>query len=95
VKKIYDLAVKNGSYMAGGQEKGRYVNVGAIMENDKGRFAFISAHVNFAAFPRREGSESVIVSLFEPRERDGAAPRSAPAQASAPTPEAFDTDIPF
>ena len=71
MKKLYDLAVKSGSYEKNGETKGRYVNVGALMESDNGPFLFINAHVNFAAFPRRDGSESVIVSCFEPKPKDG------------------------
>ena len=36
MKKVKDLAVKTGSYTKDGQEKGRWRNIGALMQDDKG-----------------------------------------------------------
>lgn len=100
MKKLYDISVKSGTYVLNGEQKNKYVNIGAMMETDKGPFLFLNAHANLAAFPRREGSESVIASLFEPRDRDAApsAPRSSsatPSRAPASAGEPFNDDIPF
>ena len=39
MKKLYDLTVKTGSYTnKAGEDKGRYINIGSVMENDKGKF---------------------------------------------------------
>lgn len=104
MRKLYDLAVKSGTYEKNGETKGRYVNVGAMMEGDNGPFLFINAHVNFAAFPRREGSESCIVSMFEPKPRDGdgydwkgAEDRQRAASNGKPPADDFEPDqnIPF
>jgi len=35
-RKIYDLAVKTGTYQSQGETKNRYMNVGALMESDDG-----------------------------------------------------------
>ncbi len=91
MKKKYDAAVKVGSYMKDGQEKSRYENVGAIMEGDNGPFMFLKRSFNPSGVPFREGSESIIISLFEPKERGAA----QPAKPQAAQGNDFDDDIPF
>ena len=72
MRKVKDLAVATGSYTANdGTTKKRYANVGAVMEGDNGQFLFINRHINFAGLPFKEGSESVIVSMFDLRDQDG------------------------
>lgn len=111
VKKVYDLAVKTGSYTdRDGNAKGRYVNVGAVWEKDDGsQFTTINRTFNPAGVPNPENKESIIISRFEVKPRNGeggqaAAPRQqqAPAQAPAPRPaptgggfDDMDDDIPF
>lgn len=72
-KKLYDLAVKTGSYTnQSGETKGRYQNIGAVMQGDDGgKFIFMSSWFNPAGVDRREGSESILVSMFEPRPAGG------------------------
>lgn len=66
MKKIKDLVVTTGKYTKDGQEKNRYVNVGAVMQNDDGNhFIFLNRHFNPAGVPFKEGSESIIVSMFD------------------------------
>lgn len=87
-----ELKVKNGAFTKGGKEIGRWVTVGHIHSTkDGGEYMTIDAHVNFAAFPRREGDTRVMVSMFDPRERDDrpSRPSAQPAQPD------FDDDIPF
>jgi len=72
MKKIYELAVKVGSYKAAdGENKNRYENVGAIMENDNGKFMFLKRSFNPAGVEYKEGSESIIISMFAPKEKTG------------------------
>ena len=86
MKKLYDLAVKTGSYMKDGIEKGRYENIGSVMQNDEGnKFIFIKRSFNPAGVPFREGGDSILVSMFEPRQ-------NTPADV---TPHVSDDDIPF
>jgi len=59
------LAVANGSYMKDGQEKTRWVNVGVILEKNGKEFALIDPTINFAAFPREQGKDMVMVGVFE------------------------------
>jgi hypothetical protein len=68
MKKLYDLAVKTGSYEKAGETKNRYENIGAIFENeDGGRMLFIKRSFNPAGVPFRENSDSILVSMFKPK----------------------------
>ena len=97
-KKLYDLAVKTGEYTNGsGETKGRYLNVGAVMQNDEGgKFIFLNKTFNPAGVPdlSGRGGESVILSMFAPKDKDQAA---APAQAAPANglPANPDDDVPF
>jgi hypothetical protein len=87
MKKLYDLAVKTGSYQKDGETKNRYANIGVIMEGTDGnRFLFINRHFNPAGVPFKEGSESIIVSMFKPKVAD---------DQQSPPPPVSDDDIPF
>lgn len=90
-KKIYDLAVKTGTYTnAEGDEKGRYLNVGAIMQKDDGgKFIFINRTFNPAGVPNPNDRDNLILSMFEPKPRDGV--KNEPEQ----VPPLGDDDIPF
>lgn len=71
-KKLYDLAAKTGTYVKDGETKGRYQNVGAVMQGDDGgKYIFLSAWFNPAGVPRRDGSESIVLSMFEPKDASG------------------------
>jgi hypothetical protein len=60
-----NLAVANGTYEKDGQQKTRWVNVGKILEKDGKEFMLIDPLVNFAAFPREQGKDMVMVGIFE------------------------------
>lgn len=96
--KKYDLAIKTGEYESQGQKKGRYQNIGSVMQGDNGPYImlnalFVSSQLNGIA--NRERRDSLLVSMFEPKgeggQRTGA---KAPAPASGETPP-LDDDIPF
>lgn len=97
-KKIKDLAVKTGSYTdRSGETKVRYENVGSILQMDDGsKMMLLKRSFNPAGVPFREGSDQIVISLFDPKEKDGGAPgpQAAPAAAS-PAKVDFDADIPF
>jgi len=64
-RKTHNLAVKVGSYQKDGQEKGRYVNVGALMQGDDGgQFILMERTFNPAGCPNPGGQESVLISAF-------------------------------
>lgn len=78
MKKVYDLAVKTGSYTVNGEEKNRYLNIGSIMEGNSGPFMMLNRSFNPAGVPFKEGSDAVLVSMFEPKEKGAGRSESAP-----------------
>ena len=75
-KKVYDLTVKIGDK--------NWLNVGAVLEKDDGgRFIILERSFNPAGVPNPDNKSSLIISMFEPKQKDGDKP--------APT----DGDIPF
>ena len=69
--KIKDAAVVTSKFNSNGQEKSRWTNVGALFQNDDGSmFLSLNAFFNFSALPRKEGSDRVIIGLFDPKPRD-------------------------
>ena len=63
-KKLADLAVKIGTYEKDGQPKGRYVNIGAVMDGDNGQYLLIDRHFNPAGVPNPDNKNSILVSVF-------------------------------
>jgi len=76
--KIADLAVKTGEYQKDGQMKGRYENVGSLMEGDNGRFLILKRTFNPAGVPNPDDKDSVIVSCFEQQNNNQQAPQQQP-----------------
>lgn len=100
-KKIKDLCVKTGSYTdRTGTEKANWANIGAVFQGDDNKkWILLNRDFNPAGVPYKEGGNSIIVSMFDPKEKDGtgAAPKAA-APAAAPAAGkggSFDDDIPF
>jgi hypothetical protein len=78
----HDLVVKTGSYInREGEEKGRYLNVGKVLEGrDGGEFLLFSRTFNPAGVPNPDDSDVVLVSKFEVKERGGGdKPKPTPA----------------
>jgi hypothetical protein len=101
-KKLYDLAVKTGTYQdrASGQTKGRWQNVGAVMQGDDGgKFIMLARWFNPAGVPdlSGKGGESLLLSMFEPKPGGAQdAHNAAKSNGYAPAPaQAADDDIPF
>jgi len=100
--KVYDLAVKTGSYTnAQGEEKNRYTNIGAIMEGKDGsQFMMINRHFNPAGVPFKEGSDTIMVSMFAPRDDNQSQQQPRQQQAQRPAPQRnqapqYDDSVPF
>jgi hypothetical protein len=102
-RKVKDVVVKNGTYMKDGQEKGRYVNIGAMMASDDGgEFLILNRHINLAGFPNPDNRDSVVASLFS-SDRDGGGGQQQHAQQQhaqqqppqQPGADDMDDDIPF
>lgn len=84
-RKTHDLCVKTGTYESNGETKGRWMNVGALMEDNEGRpFLMLNACFNPAGIQREEGRESILISCFEPQQdgqqRGEPEPRQQPAR---------------
>lgn len=70
--KLYDIVVKTGEYPDGqGGMKGRYENIGSVMQGDNGQFAIIKRTFNPAGVPNPENKDSVIASFFEQNNNQG------------------------
>lgn len=66
MQKLYDAVVKTGEYTdAQGNTKGRYENVGSVMQGDNGQFLILKRTFNAAGVPNPDNKDSVIVSFFE------------------------------
>ena len=67
--KLYDLCVATREYTdRDGSKKSVWENIGSLLQNDEGKnFIMLKAHFNPAAIKRKEGSESILVSLFAPK----------------------------
>ena len=86
MKKLYDLAVKTGTYEKDGETKNRYENVGSVMEKDDGgRFILLNRTFNPAGVPNPDNRSNVILSMF----------KNEPKKESAPPPPVSDDEVPF
>ena len=85
MSKAFDLAVKVGSYTnAQGEVKNRYKNIGVVMNGQHGQYILLDKTFNPAGIV--DEKDSVMVSMFEPRQQDPnqALPgQAAPQQAYA------------
>ena len=74
-RKLYDLAVKVSEYQdQQGNKKGRWQNVGAVMQGDDGgKFIMLAKWFNPAGVPdfSGRGGESLLLSMFEPKDQNG------------------------
>jgi hypothetical protein len=66
MKKIYNLAVKTGTYESNGEAKNRYEHIGAVMEGENSQFIFLKRTFNPAGVPHKQGSLDIIISMFKP-----------------------------
>ena len=78
--KVADLAVKTGEYQKDGEMKGRYENVGSLMQGDKGHFLILKRTFNPAGVPNPDDKDSVIVSCFEQQNNNQQAPQQQQQQ---------------
>jgi len=103
--KIYDIAVKTGEYQNNqGETKGRYENVGAVMKGQDGSsFIIMKRTFNPAGVPNPENRDTVILSLFQPRDSQQQHTQSPQQPAQQPPAQqppqqssgGYDADIPF
>ena len=65
--KKYDIVAKVGEYQKNGETKGRYLNVGALMEKDGKPFLLLNRTFNPAGVPNQDNRDTVLLSLYEPK----------------------------
>ena len=87
--KTHDLAVKVGEYTKNGETKGRYENVGHILNNGENKLLMIKRTFNPAGVPNPDDKDSIILSVFPVREQETPKPEAAKPS------EPFADDIPF
>jgi hypothetical protein len=95
--KLYDLAVKTGSYTnQNGETKHRWQNIGAVIQGtDGGQYMMLAKWFNPAGVPDERGGESILISMFEPKDRQQA-PQQQPQQQDFQAPSGdYTDDIPF
>jgi len=82
--KLYDVTVKTGEYTnQQGETKGRYENIGTMMQGDNGPFLILKRTFNPAGVPNPENKDSVICSCFAP-DNQQQAPQGQPQYNQAP-----------
>lgn len=83
-KKIRDIVVKVGEYQDRntGETKGRFENVGALMQNDDEAgsfFIMLKRTFNPAGVPKQDDRESILLSCYVPKDqREQQADQSEP-----------------
>jgi hypothetical protein len=74
--KKYDLAVKVGSYVdRNGQEKGKWQNIGVVLDGQYGPYVLLNRYFNPAGVPCDPGKDVITVSLFKPNDGFSAPPK--------------------
>lgn len=99
------LMAKVGTYEKDGQTKGRYVEVGVIMENQNGEYALFDPSVNLAgvlmqqhAMAQQTGGRSgdrVMVSIFDNNRDNRGGGQSGGQQSQGQASRELDDEIPF
>ena len=95
MSKKYDLAVKTGEYQKDGQTKGRYENVGSVMQGENGPYLILKRTFNPAGIANPDNRDSVIISCFEPNERQGRSQSQQFSQTSNTGDGFEDSQVPF
>ena len=102
--RLYDLAVATHRWQnQNGEQKTSWLNVGAVIQGRDNRpYVMLKAHFNHAGIQRKEGSESIVISLFKPKAKESLADsyEDYSSTDSLPTAEEFSEqgftgDIPF
>lgn len=95
--KKYDLVVKVGEYTDGqGQTKGRFKNVGVVMDGQNGPYILLDRTFNPAGVGGNDGRESIIVSMYEPKQDAAQSTQQRPAAPAQRAPQRpLDDEVPF
>lgn len=99
------IAAKIEEYQKDGETKGKYVDIGVIMENSNGEYIMLNPTIDLSGVlikqrllnPSKAGG-SVICSVFDNSRGDSAGGTTGNRSAQPPaddSPEDFDSEIPF
>jgi len=95
MSKLYDLTVKTGEYTnSNGDVKSRYENIGVVMQGGNGQYMMLKRTFNPAGVPNPDNKDNLIVSMFEPKEREQAPHNPAKQNAYQPQTD-LDDEIGF
>ena len=84
------LVVANGNYQdRNGNDKTRWVNIGALHEHDGKHYITLDAHINLAGLERKEGDTRVFVNMFDNDRED------KPRQSENPADFDSGSELPF
>lgn len=70
MKKVFDLCVKVGTYEKDGEAKNKYLNIGVILEGEKGMFMLLEKSFNPAGIISEKST--VLVSMFSKDKKEKA-----------------------
>lgn len=78
MRKKYDLAVKTSEYQDSyNKTRARWKNIGSLMIDDRGgEFILLDKFINYAMLGE-QGRDNILVSLFEPKDRDNSSSNSS------------------
>lgn len=94
--KLYDISVKTGEYTdKNGEVKGRYENIGTVWMGDKGQYMMMKRTFNPAGVPFKDGSDSIFISMFAPREENQQKPQRQSSSKPTKNLSDMDDDVPF
>lgn len=82
MQKKYDIVAKTGEFQdrVTGETKGRWKNVGAMIEGDNGPFLMLDRSFNPAGLPNPENRNNCLLSLFTPKGQQDQGPPPAQQQ---------------
>ena len=70
--KKYDIVAKVGTYTSNGETKGRFMNVGVMMEKDGRPYILLNRTFNPAGLPNPDNKDNILLSLYEPKTQSNA-----------------------
>lgn len=69
MEKKYTIKVKTGSFQAAdGTTKNRYLEIGSIIEGDRGPFMLLSRTFSPSGIDVEPGKDMIVCSMFEPKD---------------------------
>ena len=92
--KKYDIVAKVGTYTQNGETKGRFMNVGVMMEKDGRPYILLNRTFNPAGINNLDGRDTVLLSLYEPK-NEANAHSQAKGNGFAPEAVELDDSIPY